>query len=194
MADVGQRVVLDLRNDDVPPHPRASRRRSSRRGAPGSCCRGSPTTSARSSRRCRRRSATCCASRWRSSASPALLFYYDARPGAGVPDRARRSSCIRSSGSGSALRQTTRRSQEHLEHMSHVSDRGVHRATASSRRSAPRTARPSGSARAARALYRANMKVTAALSMHAAGDGAARRRRAWRRRCGTAAARSRAAG
>ena len=120
MTDVGQRVVRDLRNrlfrHILGPVGGVLRPADDR----ASCCRGSPTTSTRSSRPCRRRSATWCASRWRSSATPALLFYYDWRLALVVPDGARRSSCIRSSGSGQRVRRTTRRSQEQLEHLSHI--------------------------------------------------------------------------
>ena len=120
-----------------------------------------------------------------------LLFYYDAglalvcltgRAAGRVPARAARAA---------APPDTTRRSQEHLEHMSHVATEAftghrIVKAFGAEDREAERFGL------AARALYRANLKVTATRVGHAADHGAARRRGHGVGRSGTAAGRSRA--
>ena len=97
---------------------------------------------------------------WRSSSSPA-----------------RRWSSTRWCGSGSALRRTTRRSQEELEHLSHVSAEAFtgHRIVKAFGTEEQEAAR---FAQAAERLYRTNMKVTAVAVEPAADHGAARRRSA----------------
>ena len=81
---------------------------------------------------------------------------------------------------GQRVRRTTRRSQEELEHLSHVTAEAftghrIVKAFGAEAREARRFQR------ASQRLYRTNMKVTSALVGAAAADGVARRRRAWRR-------------
>src|SRR5216117_1277772 len=125
-----------------------SRPGSSHTARPGGCCRGSTTTSARSSRRSRKR--------------PALLFFYDARltvvcltgaPLIVYP-------LIRL---GQRVRRTTRRSQEALEHLSHLSAEAFtgHRIVKAFGTEAHEAEKFT---RAGYNLFRTNMKVTASLS------------------------------
>ena len=107
----------------------------------------------------------------------ALMFYYDARLAivcmTGAPLIVY--PLVRL---GQRVRRTTRRSQEALEQLSHSAPRRSP-ATASSRRSAPKRTRRRSSTRAGYQLFRTNMKVTAALVEPAAADGVARRLRRW---------------
>ena len=93
----------------------------------------------------------------------ALLFYYDARLALVVMTGAPLDRLPAGRGSGQRVRKTTRRSQEQLEHISHISAEAF-AGTASSRRSARRTSRRERFAAASELVYRTNMKVTSALS------------------------------
>ena len=120
MADVGQRVVMDLRNAlyrHILGQSAGVLRAADDRPA---ACRASTTTSRRCSRRSPRPPAISRASRSRSSASRRCSFYYDAwlaivclisAPLIVYP-------LIRL---GQRVRRTTRRSQEALEQLSHIS-------------------------------------------------------------------------
>ena len=119
MADVGQRVVRDLRNQLLPAHPRpvggVLRAAHDRAAAVAHHQRRRPGAAARSPRR----SATCCAKSLALVGYAALLFYYDARLAlvclTGAPLVVY--PLVRL---GQRVRRTTRRSQEALEHLSHV--------------------------------------------------------------------------
>ncbi len=92
---------------------------------------------------------------------------------------------------GQRVRRTTRRSQEALEQLSHLSTEAftghrIVKAFGTEEVEAERFTK------AGYQLFRTNMKVTAAFSTLAADDGTAGRFRASRRRCGMAAGRSRA--
>ena len=91
------------------------------------------------------------------------MFYFDCRL-ALVSSPARRSSCIRSSGSASASAARRAASQEELEHLSHVTDRSVHRPPHRQgvRR---RGAREPRFRRASERLYRTNLKVTSTVAI-----------------------------
>ena len=118
----------------------------------------------------------------------ALLFYYDARLTI---------FCLTSAPLivyplmrlGQRVRRTTRRSQEALEQLSHISAEAFtgHRIV---KAFGNREARGGEFNRAGYHLFRTNMKVTAALVEPAAADGAARRFRRWPARSCTAAGRS----
>ncbi len=103
------------------------------------------------------------ASRSRSSASPALLFYYDARLAivclTGAPLVVY--PLVRL---GQRVRRTTRRSQEALEQMSHVSAEAFtgHRIVKAFGAEAREAAKFE---RASQHFYRTNMKVTSVLSV-----------------------------
>ena len=117
----------------------------------------------------------------------ALLFYYDARLAlvclTGAPLVVY--PLVRL---GQRVRRTTRRSQEALEQMSHVSAEAFtgHRIVKAFGAEAARGGEVR--ARAGYHLFRTNMKVTARAVEPAAADGVARRLRAWPARSGTAAA------